>query len=271
MHLLSLNITMVGHCNGYAMTGLIKNLFLSCFAIIVLSLPVHSFASSINQLTDQEKREGFQLLFDGQSMEQWRNYKSDTIKPQWQVIDDAMVLTEKGGKDLVTKESFRYFDLRLEWTISEGGNSGVLFRVDEDTRKRLPWMVAPEFQLYDSHTVKVAPNRSAGALYGLIDAPPDITNKPGEWNSARILLSPHSSGNAHLRCWLNGNKTIDLIIDHGAGSEWSKVVAKRNEEKKGTKFELPDEFFKATSGPILLQDHGARTSFRNIRILRINE
>jgi hypothetical protein len=97
----------------------------------------------LNKLTRKEKEQGFKLLFDGKSMDHWRNYKSKTIRPKWQVIDGAMVLTEKGGKDIVTKEKFDYFDLRLQWTIAKGGNSGILFRVDESTTKRLPWMVAP--------------------------------------------------------------------------------------------------------------------------------
>ncbi|MHC4603009.1 MAG: family 16 glycoside hydrolase [Planctomycetota bacterium] len=216
-----------------------------------------------NKLNPEEKKQGFEPLFDGKSMDQWRNYKSETIRPQWQIVDGAMVLTEKGGKDIVTKEKFDYFDLRLQWTIAEGGNSGIMFRVDESTTKRLPWMVAPEYQLKGAYG---KPKTSAGALYGLVGAPKGITKKIGEWNNTRILLSPLSRGRGHLQCWLNDTKTVDLVIDHAPGSEWSKLVAKRNAETKGTKFELPAEFFKAGTGPILLQDHGARVAFRNIRI-----
>ena len=244
----------------------------SCILIFLLSCTIYGSTGQVNQLSQDEKERGFKLLFDGKTMDQWRNYRSDTIKPQWQVIDGAMVLTEKGGRDIVTKEKFAYFDLRLEWTIAEGGNSGIMFRVDEKTTKRLPWMVSPEFQLYDSYTSKGKPVRSAGALYGLIGAPAGITKKPGEWNTVRIVLSPAPDGGAdRLICWLNGNMTIHVAIDHDPDSEWSKIVRKRNEEVAGTKFELPPEFFKAKTGPILLQDHGARVSFRNIRIRRLDE
>ncbi|HUV67272.1 MAG TPA: DUF1080 domain-containing protein [Sedimentisphaerales bacterium] len=243
----------------------------SCALVCLLSCAVCVSQIQINQLSQEEKELGFKLLFDGKSMDQWRNYKSEGINPQWQLIDGAMVLTEKGGKDIVTKEKFGYFDLRLEWTIAEGGNSGIMFRVDEKTTKRLPWMVAPEFQLYDSYTVKGKPERAAGALYGLVGAPEGITKKPGEWNTVRILLAPVGDGNGHLQCWLNGTKTIDLVVDHAPGSEWSNILAKRNRETKGTKFELPDEFFKTDSGPILLQDHGSTVSFRNIRIRRLDD
>jgi hypothetical protein len=239
--------------------------------IFLLSCVSGAPAGRNNQLTQQEKEWGFKLLFDGKSTGHWRNYKSEGTNPQWQVIDGAMVLTEKGGKDIVTREKFGYFDLRLEWMIAERGNSGIMFRVDEKTTKRLPWMVAPEFQLYDSYTVKGKPERAAGALYGLVGAPEGITKKPGEWNKVRILLAPVGNGNGHLQCWLNDTKTIDLVVDHTPGSEWSRILAERNRETKGTKFELPDEFFKTDSGPILLQDHGSTVSFRNIRIRRLDD
>ncbi len=221
-----------------------------------------------NQLTSQEKQQGFKLLFDGKTMDQWRNYKSEGIKPQWQIIDGAMVLTEKSGKDLVTKEKFRFFDLRLEWAISEGGNSGIMFRVDEQTTKRLPWMVSPEYQLKDPYG---KPRKSAGALYGRVATPKSIAKKSGEWNTTRILLAPGPDGTAQLRCWLNGIQTISLTIDHSPDSEWSKLIKRRKKEEgvAGTKFELPEEFCKAETGPILLQDHGSRVSFRNIRIRRL--
>jgi len=130
-------------------------------------------------------------------------------------------------------------------------------------------MVAQEYQLYDSYTIEGKPERSAGALYGLVGAPKGITKKIGEWNNTRILLAPLSRGRGHLQFWLNDTRTVDIVIDHAPGSEWSKLINKRNAETKGTKFELPAEFFKTEAGPILLQDHGARVAFRNIRIRKL--
>jgi hypothetical protein len=239
-----------------------------CVCSCVLLLACCASAAQLNRLTVQEKQQRFKLLFDGKTMDQWRNYKSEGIKPQWRVIDGAMVLTEKGGKDLVTKEKFRFFDLRLEWAIAEGGNSGIMFRVDEQTTRRLPWMVSPEYQLKDPYG---KPRKSAGALYGLAAAPKSTAKKAGEWNITRILLAPGPDGTVQLRCWLNGIQTIGLTIDHSPDSEWSKLIERRNKEEgvAGTKFELPEEFCKAETGPILLQDHGSRVSFRNIRIRRL--
>lgn len=249
-----------------------KNKFEILFSFLIILILCRCSASqgAVNQLSQEEIQQGFKLLFDGKSMDQWRNYKSEGIKPQWQVIDEAMVLTEKGGRDIVTKEKFRFFDLRLDWSISEGGNSGIMFRVNEQTNKRLPWMVSPEYQLKDPYG---KPRKSAGALYGLVAAPEGIAKKFREWNNTRILLMPAPDDTSHLKCWLNGTKTVDMIIDHRPESEWSKLVRRRNEEEgvKGTKFELPEEFFKVSTGNILLQDHGNRVSFRNIRIRHLAE
>jgi hypothetical protein len=257
--------------------------FYVCVLIYMSAFAGLASAGQLNQLSEDEEKQGFKLLFDGKSMDKWwRNYqssaknkpettkKAETIKPQWQVIDGAMVLTEKGGKDIVTKESFRFFDLRLDWAIAERGNSGIMFRVDEQTTKRLPWMVSPEYQLKDPYG---KPRRSAGALYGLVAAPKGIAKKSGEWNKTRILLAPGPNGTEQLKCWLNGTMTVNLTIDHRPDSEWSKLVKSSNKEEDvaGTKFELPEEFFKAKTGPILLQDHGSRVSFRNIRIRKLDD
>ncbi|HUT12944.1 MAG TPA: DUF1080 domain-containing protein [Thermoguttaceae bacterium] len=217
-------------------------------------------------MTREEEGEGFQLLFDGKSMDGWRNFKSETIRPEWKVEDGAMVLSAKGGGDLVTREAFGHFELRLEYSIGELGNSGIMFRVVEDPAEKLPWRLAPEFQLYDSFNVKVSGDRSAGALYGLVAAPQDLAKPPGQWNQVRILLEPAGDGRDRLRCWLNGTRTVDLVVDHSPDSEWSKLIGQHNLGKAGTKYELPGGFFRAETGPILLQDHGARTAFRTIRI-----
>ena len=243
-----------------------------CVASFLLTLPCCVLADSPNQLSRQEKAEGFKLLFDGKSMDQWRNYRSNTntIRPQWQIVDEAMVLTAKGGRDLITKEKFRHFDLRLQYTIAAGGNSGIMFRVVEDPREKLPWRLAPELQLFDSYNVQLRGERSAGALYGLVAAPENIARKPDQWNHVRILLEPAADKADRLRCWLNDTQTVDLVVDRSPESEWSKLIKRHNREKSGTKYELPPAFFQAKTGHILLQDHGARVAFRGIRIRELD-
>ncbi len=233
-------------------------------------------AEEHDRLGDERKKQGFELLFDGESMDRWRNYRAEGVRPKWKIIksfddvgrDGAMVMTEKGGGDLITKEQYGCFDLRLEYRIAKGGNSGVMFRVTEETQYKWPWKTSPEFQLFEGRT---RVNRCAGALYGLVESKPEYARPADQWNEVRILLEPAEGDTEHLQAWLNETKTIDLIVDHSPDSEWSRLIRKRNEEKKGTKFELPEEFFRAETGHILLQDHGARVAFRSIRIRRLAE
>jgi len=241
----------------------IKPIYMLYAYVLVCMLGCSSYVSigQINQLSQEEKKKGFKLLFDGKSMDQWRNYKSETIRPQWQIIDETMVLTAKGGRDLITKEKFGHFDLRLEYTIAEKGNSGIMFRVVEETDERHPWRLAPEYQLYDSFNVKVRGDRCAGALYGLIAAAKDLARKPGDWNQVRILLEPAGHNKDRLRFWLNDKKTVDIVIDPAPDSQWSRLL-----ESKKSEGHFAEDFFSARTGPILLQDHGSRVTFRNIRI-----
>ncbi|MFQ5809767.1 MAG: DUF1080 domain-containing protein, partial [Armatimonadota bacterium] len=123
-----------------------------------------------------------------------------------------------------------------------------------------------EYQLYDSYNVKVRGDRCAGALYGLVAAPKDLARKPGEWNQTRIVLEAAGAGKERLRFWLNGTQTVDIIVDPAPESQWSELLA----EPKSAGHFAPD-FFKAKTGPILLQDHGARVAFRNIRIRELDD
>jgi len=95
----------------------------------------------------------------------------------------------------------------------------------------------------------------------LAAAPKDLANKPGEWNEVRILLEPAGDDKDRLRFWLNGTQTVDVVVDPGPDSEWSKLLANPKSAEH-----FAEGFFKAKEGPILLQDHGARVAFRNIRI-----
>ena len=171
-----------------------------------------------------------------------------------------MTLKGEGQGDIITRESFKDFDLRLEWKISEGGNSGIMYRVSETGEGTdATYLTGPEYQLLDD--VKAADNKTtmtrAGALYGIYPAPDASPVKPaGEWNEARIVLR----GN-RIEHWLNGQK----IVDAEMGSEdWNQRLA-------ASKFATWPRFAKEAEGHIALQDHGNVVSFRNIRIKRLEE
>ncbi len=204
-----------------------------------------------NQLTSQEQQDGWQLLFDGQQISQWRNYQQSGLNPQWQVKDGAMVLTGKGGGDILTKASYTQFELQLAWKIAEGGNSGIFILADE--KGQHIYSHAPEIQILDNERHadnKLASHRS-GSLYDMIAAPAHAQKPAGQWNQVKIRLQQQQ-----LTVWQNQVKTADIRIH---SPEWQQLLA-------NSKFATWAGFAKASSGHIGLQDHGDQVWFKNIKI-----
>jgi hypothetical protein len=208
------------------------------------------------QLTAAEKAEGWRLLFDGKSADQWRNYNKDGLSDKWQVTDGALVLTGKGGGDIVTKDQFDSFDLVLEYRISKGGNSGLMFDVQE-VKGKPPYDSGPEIQIQDN--VAGRDPQKAGWLYQLYQPPTDpktgqpldATRPAGEWNQLRLRREGPKG-----TVWMNGVKYYDFEI---GSEEWNRRLAK-------SKFAKWENFAKAGKGHICLQDHGDEVAFRNIKI-----
>lgn len=203
-----------------------------------------------NTLTDIEKQEGWVLLFDGKTADQWRNFKKEDLSDKWKIEDGALVLTGRGGGDLVTKEEFKAFELTLDYKISEGGNSGLMYHVKETENST--WSTGPEVQIQDNKDAHDP--QLAGWLYQLYPAEKDATKPAGEWNTLRILITPE-------KCihWMNGEKYVEYVK---GSKEWHEKVA-------ASKFTKMKNFGKPTSGHIALQDHGNVVSFRNIKIREI--
>lgn len=226
----------------------------SLIPLIFLTLPLAAEHHGANKLTDAEKKEGWTLLFDGKSTEHFRNYKAEGIKDAWQVKDGALTLTKKGGGDIITKKQFDSFEFKVDYRISIGGNSGLMYHVTETDRT--PWRTGPEIQIQDN--VKGKDPQKAGWLYQLYKPAEgvDATKPAGEWNTLHILITPE-------KCvqWMNGTKYVEYV----KGSEdWDKRVA-------ASKFSKFKNFGKPTKGHICLQDHGNVVSFRNIKVREIKK
>lgn len=190
------------------------------------------------------------VLFDGTSLDQWRGFRSDTVPPGWSVRDGMLVRSGSGG-DIMTREQFGDFELALEWRISEGGNSGIMYRVTEEAAA--PYETGPEMQVLDDdrHSDGQSPLTSAGSLFGLYPAPEGVVRPAGEWNEARIVVD-----SSHVEHWLNGQKVVETEIGTG---EWDAKIA-------DSKFAAWPGFGRARRGHIVLQDHGDLVEYRNIRI-----
>jgi len=221
--------------------------------------------SAINTLTEKEAKTGWILLFDGKTSNGWRGYNKTNFPSDWNIEDGTIHLKGSGngeagsvnGGDLIYDRKFKNFHLKLEWKISEGGNSGIFYLAQEIPGKEI-WRTAPEFQLLDNDRHPDAMlgkdgNRQAGSLYDLIPANPQNTKPAGEWNSAEILV--YQGTVIHFQ---NGQKILEY---HLWTPEWNELV-------KNSKFPTynPDWAKVAKEGYIGLQDHGNDVWVRNVRI-----
>jgi len=203
-----------------------------------------------NTLTAQEQAEGWRPLFDGTTVTGWRGFTTATPPAGWQAVDGALVRAGAGG-DLMTVEEFGDFELTLDWKIGAGGNSGIMFHVT--TAGTQPYETGPELQVLDNagHADGKAAETSAGANYALHAPVRDVTRPVGEWNSIRLIVR-----GAHVEHWMNGVKVLDYEL---WSPDWTARV-------KASKFNAWSGYGRAARGHLVLQDHGDRVWYRNIRI-----
>ncbi len=187
------------------------------------------------------------------ALDQWRNFKSETLKPQWKLDEGAICLTEKGGGDIVTKKEYENFELQLEWRISEGGNSGIMFHVLENDQVKTPWNSGPEMQVLDNakHPDAKIKTHRAGDNYDLQSSSEETVKPAMQWNKAKLIVNQ-----GKVEHWLNGKK----VVEYQLGSpEWEAQFQK-------SKFRSLPFYGKGKKGRIALQDHGDKVWFRKIKI-----
>lgn len=219
---------------------------------------------ALNTLSDSEKEEGWELLFDGKTIEGWHKYGTDSIGKAWVINDNSLHLevSDKedwqaaNGGDIISAKEYANFHLKLDWKISKDGNSGIIFYIHEDASQyKFPWMTGPEMQVLDNegHPDSKIIKHRAGDLYDLITSKETV--KPAEeWNHAEII-----SNKGNLQFFLNGEKVVETTMWDDA---WKKMIA-------GSKFHEFPGFGTYKTGKIGLQDHGNNVWFRNIKIKEI--
>ena len=220
---------------------------------VALAATLHA-ADAPNTLTNQEKADGWKLLFDGATTTGWRGYKKDAAPDGWQVVDGAITLAAKKVGDLVTIDEYENFDFVFEWKISKNGNSGVFYLVQEKPELPNTYSSGPEYQVLDNGGHPDAKNgfdRYAGANYALQAPRKDNTKAVGEWNQSRIVKN-----GAHVEHWLNGEKVVEYELWSDA---WKAQVA-------SSKFSKMPAYATARKGRLALQDHGDPVSFRSLKI-----
>lgn len=214
-------------------------------------------AGTANRLTDAEKAEGWELLFDGTSLDQWRLYNSEGTG-SWG-IDDGCLAADGTGSDstgyIVTRKEYADFDLVFDWKIAPEGNSGVIYHVVESDRFHSPYLTGPEYQLIDdiNWPGELEEWQKTGADYAMYLPDPEKKklNPAGEWNNSRILFD-----NGHVEYWLNGEKIVEF---EAWTPEWFAL-------KSSGKWAGAPEYGLASTGVISLQDHGSKVWFKNMKI-----
>lgn len=234
-----------------------KNLFLSCVALTVFTFTSCTNVQH-NTLSEQEKADGWQLLFDGQTLNGWRDYNGTALTGPWEVVD-GVIQADGEGSDangyIVTDKQYENFELQWDWKISKGGNSGMLYHVVERPQFAVPYITGPEYQLIDdaNFAEPLEEWQRCGVDYAMYL--PDFSkikvNPAGEWNTSKIIFD-----NGHVEYYMNGEKTIEF-------DAWTDDWFAR---KNSGKWANAPEYGLAKKGVICLQDHGYPAWFRNIKI-----
>ena len=236
-----------------------KQTTLFVFLACVVSFSCTSQQQKLNMLTDKEKNDGWQLLFDGSTMNGWRTYRNKTSN-SWEVTNGEIHCkgseTDKSDKraDLISTGQYENFELSLDWKISKGGNSGIMYHVTE--AYEAPYESGPEYQLLDDvgFSDKLEEWQKTGADYAMYTASSRPIKPVGEYNNTKIIFN-----NGHVEHWLNGVKVLEF-------EAWS---ADWNDRKNKGKWKDYPGYGMAKTGFICLQDHGSEAWFRNIKIKKL--
>lgn len=228
------------------------------FLTMFLFLWTGNIYSQDNQLTAKEKKEGWVLLFNGKNLDGWTSVGKDTPPAFGWVVEDGILNVrkqgDKRGGDIITRDQYSDFDLKLDFRITKGANSGIKYFF---TKYEKGGWLGLEYQILDDENHPDAKlgrdgNRLEGGLYDMLPTSPKQVNPIGEWNQARIVAK-----GTKVTHYLNGKK----ILSFDRSSEQYKKAWQLSKYKNSKPM-----FGDVKEGHILLQDHGDEVSFRNVKI-----
>ncbi len=238
------------------------NLKVFLFGLAGLLLLACQSEAKDNVLTKAEIAQGWQLLFDGQTMDHWRNFNAESLAG-WAIEDGCMVALGLGGDfahDIITREQYENFELYLEWKLTPKANSGIFYLAREREGVKAIYEIAPEYQIIDDEGWPggLQEWQKTGANYAMHTPDPELRqlNPVGTFNSTLIRIEQ-----GHVEHWLNGV----MILQYNLwDDDW---YALRN----SAKWQNFPHYGTASEGHIGLQDHGNKIYFKNIKIRRLSD
>lgn len=218
---------------------------------------INFISAQLPKLSSKEIKQGWTLLFDGQSTKGWISANGKSFPPKEWIIENGVITVDPSngrGGDIITELEFSDFELSLEFKITEGANSGIKYFVLKNTSLGCEFQILDDQKHPDAKLGKDG-NHLQGGLYDLITPAKDKKDMPvGQWNQARIV-----SKGKHVEHWLNGKKVVEF--ERGSNMFRKMVSESKYKNDKG--------FGEVEKSPILLQDHGNMVSFRNIKIRKL--
>ncbi len=222
-----------------------------------------------NTLSEQEKYQGFKLLFNGTDFTGWREAKSNN-KPRtrWSINDGVLKVKasdgSETGNDIVTEDQYSAFEMVFDFKFAKGANSGVKYFVNESYDSKGKSSIGLEYQILDDELhpdakAGAAGNRTIASLYDLIPSykfSGGFKGEPEKWNSGRLIVYPDNK----VQHWLNGKKVVEYTRNDNI---YKALVAR-------SKYNVFEGFGSAEKGHILLQDHGDHVEFKNVKIRSLN-
>lgn len=238
------------HCRSFAppMNARIRrhcpSALSAAFGLLIAALASATATAAPNRLSPEEQRQGFELIFDGRSFERWMHGGN------WVIEDGTLFCRDRGGDVYYTGQFVPDdFELRFEWKVAKGVNSGVLYR---------PGQV--EYQILDDANSNYGknPRTKAAALFFCMAPSRDVTRPHGEWNEGRIVCQ-----GTVIQHWLNGEKVIDFDY---ADPKWAHHVALLRSRGWAPPYSGD---LAARRGFLRLQYHGGHVWFRSLRMRTI--
>ncbi|WP_276347612.1 DUF1080 domain-containing protein [Daejeonella sp. JGW-45] len=238
-----------------------KSIF-SFFVIVGVSASSMKYVTANSLRSDSElpgKPKGQWItLFDGKSLDGWHHFNNKAAIKNWTIIDGALVCLgakgPSGSGDIITDQKFKNFELKWDWKVDKGSNSGVFYHIVEAPKYKRAIETAPEYQIIDDITypAKLAPSQLTGANYDMHVAEGNKVLMPvGEWNNSKIIYK-----NGAVEHWLNGKRIVKFKV---LSEDWKK-------RKAASKWKDAPDYGTSGEGSIGLQDHGNKAYFKNIEI-----